>query len=106
MFATVCWSRVGITRHSVLFCPGWLRCPELSREGFSMDERRKTAIRRRDVLRAVTTMGVAAAASVAPLSPAAADTDTRASRGKRRSLYQPNAVEVQAFYRVNSYPAK
>jgi hypothetical protein len=77
------------------------------RERFSMDEGRKTTIRRRDVLRAVTTMGVVAAASVAALPSEAAETQTAASnRGKRQSRYQANAPEVQNFYRVNSYPAK
>jgi nitrous oxide reductase len=67
-----------------------------------MDERHKTEIRRRDVLRAAATVGVAGAVSAASFRPSAADTDN--SRGKRKSLYQANSPEVQAFYRVNRYP--
>jgi hypothetical protein len=59
---------------------------------------------RRDVLRAVTTMGVVAAATVAPVRSAEGATDT--NRGKRRSQYQASSAEVQRFYQVNSYPAK
>jgi hypothetical protein len=67
-----------------------------------MDERHKTEIRRRDVLRAVATAGVAGAVSAASFRPAAAETDN--SRGKRKSLYQADSPEVQAFYRVNRFP--
>jgi hypothetical protein len=69
-----------------------------------MNGSRKATMHRRDVLLAVTTMGVVTAATVAPVRSAAAAKD--GSRGKRRSQYQPNSAEVQAFYRVNSYPAK
>jgi hypothetical protein len=69
-----------------------------------MDEQRKTRIGRREMIRTVTTMGVAAAVSAVPYKPAAAETAN--SRGKRQSRYQANSAEVQTFYRVNSYPAK
>jgi hypothetical protein len=67
-----------------------------------MDERRKTRIRRRDVLIAVTASGVAAvmgAAAVPSAKPAA-------RRDKRKAQYQANSPEIQTFYRVNRYPAK
>jgi hypothetical protein len=74
------------------------------RERFLVDRQDKPAVRRRDVLRAVTTMGVAAVASAAPYRPAVAE--AASNRGKRQSRYQANSAEVQTFYRVNRYPAK
>jgi hypothetical protein len=59
-------------------------------------------LKRRDVLRAALTVGVAAGALT--VQPASADGSNRDDRGKRRSQYQPNSVEVQTFYRVNRYP--
>ncbi len=67
-----------------------------------MDERRKTKIRRRDVLIAVTASGIAAAMGAKDVSSAAPDD----RRNKRRAQYQANSPEVQTFYRVNRYPAK
>ncbi len=75
------------------------------RERFLMDERRKSMIGRREMLRAATTMGVAAATIAVPHTQAAA-AETISNRGKRQSRYQPNSAEVQTYYRVNSYPAK
>jgi hypothetical protein len=59
---------------------------------------------RRELLRVLALGGVAAAASAAPLAPAAADSENDSE--KRRARYQANAPDVQAFYRVNRYPAK
>jgi hypothetical protein len=73
-------------------------------KGLPMNRPREATMHRRDVFRAVTTMGVVAVATAGPVRSAAAATD--GSRGKRRSQYQPNSAEVQAFYRVNSYPVK
>jgi hypothetical protein len=67
-----------------------------------MDERRKTRIRRRDVLIAVTASGVAAVMGAAAI-PSAKPT---ARRDKRKAQYQANSPEIQTFYRVNRYPAK
>ena len=67
-----------------------------------MDERRKTKIRRRDVLIAVTATGVAAAVG----AKAGSSPDAAGKRNKRRAQYQPNSPEIQTFYRVNRYPAK
>jgi hypothetical protein len=61
-------------------------------------------IRRRDLLRGLTVGTVTAAATAAPLGPAAADTETNTE--KRKARYQANSPEVQTFYRVNRYPAK
>jgi hypothetical protein len=68
-----------------------------------MDERRKTRIRRRDVLIALTASGAAAAMGTAAVRPA---TDAAGGRNKRATQYQANSPEVQTFYRVNRYPAK
>jgi hypothetical protein len=60
---------------------------------------------RRDFLRALGAgAGVAVAASAAPVEPAAAAPESEAE--KRKARYQANAQDVQAFYRVNRYPAK
>ena len=61
-------------------------------------------VARRDVLRALGAGGVAVTASGALVQPAAADSESNDE--KRKARYQPNSPEVQAFYRVNRYPAK
>jgi hypothetical protein len=73
-----------------------------STKGFTLDERHKTMIRRRDLLLAVTASGAAAAIG-APSIPAARAVRPR---DKRKPQYQANSVEVQTYYRVNRYPAK
>jgi hypothetical protein len=73
-------------------------------EESSVDEKSIVTIRRRDLLRAAASVGVAAAAIGA--SPGPADNRKSDDRGKRKSQYQPNSAEVRAFYRVNSYPKK
>jgi nitrous oxide reductase len=60
---------------------------------------------RRNLLRTLTTMGIATAAIAGSYRPAAAETATTSNRGKRQSQYQANSAEVKTFYRVNSYPA-
>jgi nitrous oxide reductase len=70
-----------------------------------MDEQRKPSIARRDLLRAAALVGVAAGTTGAASNPADAPAK-KDDRGKRKSQYQPNAAEVQTFYRVNSYPQK
>jgi hypothetical protein len=70
-----------------------------------MDEKNRFAIGRRDLLRAVASVGIATAA----LSASAGADKTKPptdNRGKRRSQYQGNSAEVQTFYRVNAYPMK
>ena len=69
-----------------------------------MNDRFNPIVGRRDVLRGLTVGTVAGAASAAPLTPAAADTETNTE--KRKARYQPHSTEVQTFYRVNRYPAK
>jgi hypothetical protein len=61
-------------------------------------------LKRRDVLRAALTVGVAVGALT--VEPTSASDSTKDNLGKRRSQYQPNSIEVQTFYRVNSYPMK
>jgi hypothetical protein len=59
-------------------------------------------VRRRDVLRAMTTgLVIAAAAPLDGVEAAPVSLDQ-----KRKARYQPNSAEVQDFYRVNRYPAK
>jgi hypothetical protein len=59
---------------------------------------------RRDFLRALGAgAGVAVAASAQPVGPAAAETESEGE--KRKARYQASAPDVQAFYRVNRYPA-
>jgi hypothetical protein len=69
-----------------------------------MDERRKTVISRRDVILVVTASAVAATA-VAAATPSA-EAGAAGRRDKRKAQYQANSPEIQAFYRVNRYPAK
>jgi hypothetical protein len=66
-----------------------------------MDERRKTLIRRRDLL-----LGVTVAGAIATVGGASSETPTEIRRDKRRPQYQANSPEVQTFYRVNRYPVK
>ena len=66
-----------------------------------MAERRKTLIRRRDLL-----LGVTVAGAIATVGGASGETPTEIRRDKRRPQYQANSPEVQTFYRVNRYPVK
>ena len=61
-----------------------------------------TKIRRRDLVRVAAATGVAAIAA----SPAAMPVEKSARQDKRRPQYRADSPEVQAFYRVNRYPAK
>jgi hypothetical protein len=72
-------------------------------KGCSVAARGKSAVRRRDVLLAMTTGVAAAAASAVSLGPAAA-AETEIVREKRKARYRANSAEVQDFYRVNRYP--
>jgi hypothetical protein len=67
-----------------------------------LTERLNPTIGRRELLRVLALGGVAAAATAAPLTPAAADSESNDE--KRKARYQANAPEVQTFYRVNRYP--
>jgi hypothetical protein len=69
-----------------------------------MNDRLPANVDRRELLRVLALGGVAAAASAAPLAPAAGDSENDSE--KRKARYQGNASDVQAFYRVNRYPAK
>ena len=66
-----------------------------------MDEQRKTLIRRRDLLLAVTVSGAAVAVGTT-----SSPTPAEVRRDKLRPQYQANSPEVQTFYRVNRYPVK
>lgn len=67
----------------------------------TLDEQRKTLIRRRDLLLAVTVSG-----AVVGMGSASSPTPTELRRDKRKPQYQANSPEVQTFYRVNRYPVK
>jgi hypothetical protein len=65
----------------------------------------KKQVGRRDFLRALG-VGAGVAATVSgPLAQEAA-ADGESDDEKRKARYQANSPEVQAFYRVNRYPAK
>jgi len=74
--------------------------------GSSMGVPRRTVIRRRDVLLAVTSSFAVAAAGAIALTPARTSAETETAEQKRKARYQANSVEVQDFYRVNRYPTK
>jgi hypothetical protein len=71
---------------------------------FSMSERHKGTIGRRQLLRAGMIGFVATTASVVKIGTVAADTETDSE--KRKARFQPNSAEVQNFYRVNRYPKR
>ena len=69
-----------------------------------MKERRKTIVRRRDLLGlALAGAGAAVTNAVAAEPAAAKSVDLK---DKRKARYQPDSAEVRNFYRVNSYPAR
>ena len=71
-----------------------------------MERQHQTTVGRRNLLRTLTTVGIASAAIAGSYQPAAAaEAATTSDRGKRQSRYQANSAEVKTFYRVNSYPA-
>jgi hypothetical protein len=72
--------------------------------GSSMGEPGRTAIRRRDLLRAVTVSFAVAAAGAMSLAPATTSAESETVEEKRKARYQANSAEVQEFYRVNRYP--
>ncbi len=64
----------------------------------------KTAVGRRDFLRALGAGAGVAATAAAPLAtPALADSET--SDEKRKARYQGNSANIQTYYRVNRYPS-
>ena len=65
----------------------------------------KAPVARRDLLRALGFGAGAAVTAAAPLvDQAQADNET--TDEKRKARYQANSPDVQAYYRVNRYPAK
>jgi hypothetical protein len=65
----------------------------------------KKQIGRRDFLRALgASAGVAVTASGPFVEEASAD--SKSNDEKRKARYQANSADIQAFYRVNRYPAK
>jgi hypothetical protein len=69
-----------------------------------MSEPLRLDVDRRELLRVLAIGTAAAATTAAPLTSAAADSETK-DAGKR-ARYQPDSSEVQTFYRVNRYPMK
>ncbi len=64
----------------------------------------KTAVGRRDFLRALGAGAGVAVTAAAPLAtPAHADSETNDE--KRKARYQANSANIQTFYRVNRYPS-
>jgi hypothetical protein len=62
-------------------------------------------VARRDFLRALGAGGVAVTASSGALVEGAR-ADGESNDEKRKARYEANSPEVQAYYRVNRYPAK
>jgi len=62
-------------------------------------------VARRDFLRALGAGGVAVTASSGALVEEAR-ADGESNDEKRKARYEANSPEVQAYYRVNRYPAK
>jgi hypothetical protein len=69
-----------------------------------MGDRHKATIGRRQLLRTGMIGIVATAASALETGTVAADTENNDE--KRKARFQPNAAEVQNFYRVNRYPKR
>jgi len=64
----------------------------------------KTAVGRRDFLRALGAGAGVAVTAAAPLaSPAHADSESNDE--KRKARYNPNSASIQTYYRVNRYPS-
>jgi hypothetical protein len=69
-----------------------------------MGDRHKATIGRRQLLRTGIIGIVATATGALDSGRVAADTETNDE--KRKARFQPNAAEVQNFYRVNRYPKR
>jgi len=69
-----------------------------------MQERLKTSIRRRDLLRFVIVGG--GVTTLSAVVPEPADAKTVDLKDKRKARYRANSAEVRNFYRVNSYPVR
>ena len=65
----------------------------------------KKQVRRRDFLRALGGGAGVAVASPGPLLQEAA-AESESNDEKRKARYQADSTNVQAYYRVNRYPAK
>jgi hypothetical protein len=69
-----------------------------------MEERLKTSVCRRDLLSFVV-VG-AGVTTLSAVMPEPADAKAVDLKDKRNARYRANSVEVQNFYRVNSYPVR
>ncbi len=69
-----------------------------------MKRESKTAVDRRDFLRALSAGAGVAATAAAPLA-TTAQADSESNEEKRKARYQANSANVQTFYRVNRYPS-
>jgi hypothetical protein len=69
-----------------------------------MKRDKKSAVGRRDFLRALGAGAGVAVTAAAPLAtPAHADSENNDE--KRKARYQANSPHIQTFYRVNRYPS-
>jgi hypothetical protein len=64
----------------------------------------KTAVGRRDFLRALGAGAGVAVTAAAPLA-TTAHADSENNDEKRKARYQANSASIQTFYRVNRYPS-
>jgi hypothetical protein len=68
-------------------------------------EKKEKTVARRDFLRVLGLGAGAAVTAAGPLVQEAA-ADSEPNNDKRRSRYKADSPDVQAYYRVNRYPAK
>lgn len=64
----------------------------------------KTAVGRRDFLRALGAGAGVAVTAAAPLA-TSAQADSENNDEKRKARYNPKSASIQTFYRVNRYPS-
>jgi hypothetical protein len=64
----------------------------------------KTAVGRRDFLRALGAGAGVAVTAAAPLA-TTAHADSESNDEKRKARYNPKSANVQTYYRVNRYPS-
>ncbi len=68
-----------------------------------MKQQEKSKLGRRDFLRAISAGAGLAVTAAAPLATEAVASESEAEMKKTR--YQANSADVQAFYKVNRYPS-
>jgi hypothetical protein len=70
-----------------------------------MTRDKKSAVGRRDFLRALGAGAGVAVTAAAPLA-TTAHADSESAQERTKARYKPDSPEVQTYYRVNRYPSK